>query len=223
MTPVDRVVVHDTAERLAALRARGARPARGRQDRRARDRDRAGAAGRGRARAARRRVSSPGDRHLAPGVARRAREHGDRRRVSRRRPASGARPRSSASARCCKYLGSPQLEYPAVHLTGTNGKTTDDAHDRRAARRRSGYSVGAYTSPHLRARQRAHRAQRRAHRRRRARRAAPRRRARRARDRARSVVLRGRDRGGVAAGSPTSRSTSRWSRSVSAERGTRPT
>ena len=23
-----------------------------------------------------------------------------------------------------QYLGSPQLEYPAVHLTGTNGKTT---------------------------------------------------------------------------------------------------
>ena len=47
-----------------------------------------------------------------------------------------------------QYLGSPQLEYPAVHLTGTNGKTT-------ATRMISellvtvGNSVGAYTSPHL--------------------------------------------------------------------------
>ncbi len=45
-------------------------------------------------------------------------------------------------------LGSPQLEYPIVHVTGTNGKTT-------AARMMSalldalGVSVGTYTSPHL--------------------------------------------------------------------------
>ena len=48
-------------------------------------------------------------------------------------------------------------------------------------------------------------------------------RARRARDRSRSVVLRDRAPRRRCAGSPTSRSTSRWSRSVSAERGTRPT
>ncbi|HEY7134664.1 MAG TPA: Mur ligase family protein [Acidimicrobiia bacterium] len=47
-----------------------------------------------------------------------------------------------------EYLGSPQLEYPAVHLTGTNGKTS-------ATRMigellaTEGLSVGAYTSPHL--------------------------------------------------------------------------
>jgi dihydrofolate synthase/folylpolyglutamate synthase len=47
-----------------------------------------------------------------------------------------------------EMLGSPQLEYPAVHLTGTNGKTS-------ATRMTSellatvGLSVGAYTSPHL--------------------------------------------------------------------------
>lgn len=45
-------------------------------------------------------------------------------------------------------LGSPQLEYPAIHLTGTNGKTS-------ATRLASallvadGLSVGSYTSPHL--------------------------------------------------------------------------
>lgn len=45
-------------------------------------------------------------------------------------------------------LGSPQLEYPAIHLTGTNGKTS-------ATRLTTsllvaqGLSVGSYTSPHL--------------------------------------------------------------------------
>ncbi|MGH8978000.1 MAG: bifunctional folylpolyglutamate synthase/dihydrofolate synthase [Acidimicrobiia bacterium] len=47
-----------------------------------------------------------------------------------------------------RYEGSPQLEYPAVHLTGTNGKTS-------TARMITqllvdlGLSVGSYTSPHL--------------------------------------------------------------------------
>ncbi|MGO9875981.1 MAG: bifunctional folylpolyglutamate synthase/dihydrofolate synthase [Acidimicrobiia bacterium] len=47
-----------------------------------------------------------------------------------------------------QYLGSPQLEYPAIQLTGTNGKTTTT---RMIAELLStvGYSAGAYTSPHL--------------------------------------------------------------------------
>jgi dihydrofolate synthase/folylpolyglutamate synthase len=47
-----------------------------------------------------------------------------------------------------QYLGSPQLEYPAIHLTGTNGKTTTT---RMIAELLAtvGYSVGAFTSPHL--------------------------------------------------------------------------
>jgi dihydrofolate synthase/folylpolyglutamate synthase len=47
-----------------------------------------------------------------------------------------------------EYLGSPQLEYPAVHLTGTNGKTSAT---RMIAELlgSAGFSVGAYTSPHL--------------------------------------------------------------------------
>jgi dihydrofolate synthase/folylpolyglutamate synthase len=47
-----------------------------------------------------------------------------------------------------RYLGSPQLEYPCIHLTGTNGKTTTT---RMIAELLStvGYAVGAYTSPHL--------------------------------------------------------------------------
>lgn len=47
-----------------------------------------------------------------------------------------------------ELLGSPQLEYPAVHLTGTNGKTsaTRMVGELLAT---AGLSVGAYTSPHL--------------------------------------------------------------------------
>lgn len=45
-------------------------------------------------------------------------------------------------------LGSPQLEYPAIHITGTNGKTSVAriTSDLLVA---SGLSVGTYTSPHL--------------------------------------------------------------------------
>jgi len=47
-----------------------------------------------------------------------------------------------------RYLGSPELEFPAIHLTGTNGKTS-------TARMMTqllvslGVRVGSYTSPHL--------------------------------------------------------------------------
>ncbi|MCU1426274.1 MAG: folylpolyglutamate synthase/dihydrofolate synthase, partial [Actinomycetia bacterium] len=45
-------------------------------------------------------------------------------------------------------LGSPQVEYPIVHLTGTNGKTTT-ARMMTALLDTLGVSVGTYTSPHL--------------------------------------------------------------------------
>jgi dihydrofolate synthase/folylpolyglutamate synthase len=45
-------------------------------------------------------------------------------------------------------LGSPQLEYPSVHLTGTNGKTSV-ARMTGALLEATGLWVGAYTSPHL--------------------------------------------------------------------------
>jgi dihydrofolate synthase/folylpolyglutamate synthase len=47
-----------------------------------------------------------------------------------------------------QYLGSPQLEYPAVHITGTNGKTSVT---RMATELLStvGLLVGSTTSPHL--------------------------------------------------------------------------
>ncbi|MGH9012664.1 MAG: bifunctional folylpolyglutamate synthase/dihydrofolate synthase [Acidimicrobiia bacterium] len=47
-----------------------------------------------------------------------------------------------------ELLGSPQLSYPALHLTGTNGKTSV-AHMTTALLVHSGLTVGSYTSPHL--------------------------------------------------------------------------
>ncbi len=47
-----------------------------------------------------------------------------------------------------QYLGSPQLEYPAIHLTGTNGKTTTTRIITQLLAS-AGYTAGAYTSPHL--------------------------------------------------------------------------
>lgn len=47
-----------------------------------------------------------------------------------------------------ELLGSPQLEYPAIHVTGTNGKTSV-ARMCVALLDTLGLSVGSYTSPHL--------------------------------------------------------------------------
>jgi dihydrofolate synthase/folylpolyglutamate synthase len=47
-----------------------------------------------------------------------------------------------------ELLGSPELEYPAVHLTGTNGKTSV-ARMTASLLESAGLSTGAYTSPHL--------------------------------------------------------------------------
>ena len=45
-------------------------------------------------------------------------------------------------------LGSPQAEFPAIHLTGTNGKTST-ARILTALLVAEGLSVGTYSSPHL--------------------------------------------------------------------------
>ena len=46
-------------------------------------------------------------------------------------------------------LGDPQRAYPAVHVVGTNGKSSTTLHDRGVAAR-GGAGVGAYVSPHVR-------------------------------------------------------------------------
>lgn len=47
-----------------------------------------------------------------------------------------------------ELLGSPQIEYPVVHVTGTNGKTST-ARMVTELLKGQGLSVGLYTSPHL--------------------------------------------------------------------------
>ncbi len=47
-----------------------------------------------------------------------------------------------------ELLGSPQVEYPAIHVTGTNGKTSV-ARMITALLTASGLATGTYTSPHL--------------------------------------------------------------------------
>ena len=47
-----------------------------------------------------------------------------------------------------QYLGSPELEFPAIHITGTNGKTTT-VRVLTELLTALGLKVGAYTSPHL--------------------------------------------------------------------------
>ena len=47
-----------------------------------------------------------------------------------------------------ELLGSPQLDYPTIHLTGTNGKTSV-ARMTTALLTAAGLTTGSYTSPHL--------------------------------------------------------------------------
>jgi dihydrofolate synthase/folylpolyglutamate synthase len=47
-----------------------------------------------------------------------------------------------------RYLGSPETEFPAIHITGTNGKTTT-VRVLTELLTTLGLKVGAYTSPHL--------------------------------------------------------------------------
>ncbi len=58
------------------------------------------------------------------------------------------RPTLERMAALARLLGSPQLEYPVIHVTGTNGKTSV-ARLATALLVETGLSVGSYTSPHL--------------------------------------------------------------------------
>ncbi len=67
------------------------------------------------------------------------------------RPANVARAEAPTLARMFELtmlLGSPQLDFACVHLTGTNGKTST-ARMTAALLRAEGYKVGTYTSPNL--------------------------------------------------------------------------
>jgi dihydrofolate synthase/folylpolyglutamate synthase len=67
------------------------------------------------------------------------------------RPASERRATAPTLARIratLDLLGSPELEYPVLHITGTNGKTSTNR-IATALLTTLGVSVGSYTSPHL--------------------------------------------------------------------------
>lgn len=48
----------------------------------------------------------------------------------------------------CKHLGNPELQFKSVHIAGTNGKGSS-SHMLAAILMEAGYTVGLYTSPHL--------------------------------------------------------------------------
>ena len=162
----------------------------------------------------------------ALGVARRARQPRDRRRVPTGADrARATRPTLDRIRALTELLGSPAARVSRRSTSpGTNGKTSVDAHDRVAARRDRPARPGSYTSPHLERVQRAHR---RGTASRSPTTSSPRSLTRVAGDRGvPSPSRRATSRSSPpprSTGSPTSRSTSRWSRSGSAARGTPPT
>jgi len=66
----------------------------------------------------------------------------------RRWPESRLEPSLERIAYLCDALGSPQLSYPTIHITGTNGKTTTSRMID-ALLYQLGYRTGRFTSPHL--------------------------------------------------------------------------
>jgi dihydrofolate synthase/folylpolyglutamate synthase len=48
----------------------------------------------------------------------------------------------------CLALGNPELQYPCLHIAGTNGKGSS-SHYLASVLQEAGYKVGLYTSPHL--------------------------------------------------------------------------
>ena len=60
----------------------------------------------------------------------------------------GWKPGLERMERFTELMGSPHLEYPIIHVTGTNGKTTV-ARTASAILTALGLKVGTYTSPHL--------------------------------------------------------------------------
>jgi dihydrofolate synthase / folylpolyglutamate synthase len=69
-------------------------------------------------------------------------------RLDRRQPEHMPEPSLDRIRAITELLDDPQLTYPTIHVTGTNGKTTI-AHAAVAAACAHGVTTGRYTSPHL--------------------------------------------------------------------------
>ncbi len=65
-----------------------------------------------------------------------------------RTPENSPEPSLDRVARCMELLGDPQHNFPLIHLTGTNGKTSTTRIIERVLRE-TGLSTGRFTSPHL--------------------------------------------------------------------------
>jgi dihydrofolate synthase/folylpolyglutamate synthase len=65
-----------------------------------------------------------------------------------RKPEHQMRPRLAPTALACEMLGNPQQNYPVIHITGTNGKTSTARIIERILRELS-LRTGRLTSPHL--------------------------------------------------------------------------
>lgn len=68
--------------------------------------------------------------------------------ISQRAPEHKIQPSTERVAACLEYLGNPQDSYRAIHITGTNGKTST-ARMIEALLREKGLRTGRFTSPHL--------------------------------------------------------------------------
>ncbi len=65
-----------------------------------------------------------------------------------RKPEHQMRPRLEPTRIACETLGNPQFNYPVIHITGTNGKTSTARIIERILRE-LGLKTGRLTSPHL--------------------------------------------------------------------------
>ena len=65
-----------------------------------------------------------------------------------RKPEHQMRPRLEPTRLACEILGNPQNNYPIIHITGTNGKTSTARIIERILRE-LGLKTGRLTSPHL--------------------------------------------------------------------------
>lgn len=65
-----------------------------------------------------------------------------------RKPEHQMRPRLEPTRIACEVLGNPQFNYPVIHITGTNGKTSTARIIERILRE-LGLRTGRLTSPHL--------------------------------------------------------------------------
>ena len=148
MTPVDQVVVHDTAERLAALDA-APRPTCATRARSPSSRPRSAPSCGSRSSSRRPTAREPPRRLRRRGPGSTPHVNLETASACRRRTRERGAPTLERISTLLQYLGSPAARVPGDPPHRHERQDHDDADAHRAARRRVGLTVGAYTSPHL--------------------------------------------------------------------------